>query len=198
MTHPAGPVIRGSWGDLLLRTKLGGRERREPCANNDTETFWVASRPQCISQAQGLNAQAKGEVQILIRGRGGAIQAKEEVLISGRGAIEIFSFGSYMGKQELGGIRVWSGHQWWLRAGTFCGCSWNGAWWPAFDPLFFGGGGGGPIQRSRVVLIAPNSVRDSRMAGWLSSVTVWTQHSMLTSQWIRSLEGRPVLPCSHV
>jgi hypothetical protein len=62
LTCPAGPVIRGSWGDLLLRTKLGGRERREPCANNDTEMFWVASRPQCISQAQGLNAQAKEEV----------------------------------------------------------------------------------------------------------------------------------------
>jgi hypothetical protein len=39
LTRPAGPVIRGSRGDLLLRTKLGGRERREPCANNDTETF---------------------------------------------------------------------------------------------------------------------------------------------------------------
>jgi hypothetical protein len=28
----------------------------------------------------------------------------------GGGAIEILSFGSYSGKQELGGIRVWSGH----------------------------------------------------------------------------------------
>ena len=64
--------------------------------------------PKCISQAQGLNAQAKGEVQILISGRGRAIQAKGEVIISGRGraiqakgevlmgrgAIEILSFGS--------------------------------------------------------------------------------------------------------
>jgi hypothetical protein len=66
--------------------------------------------PTVLRKAQGLNAQAKGEVQILISGRGGAIQAKGEVLISGRGAIEILSFGSYMGKQELGGIRVWSGH----------------------------------------------------------------------------------------
>ena len=41
---------------------MGGRERREPCVKNDTETFWVASRSHCISQAQGLNAQAKGEV----------------------------------------------------------------------------------------------------------------------------------------
>jgi hypothetical protein len=67
-----------------------------------------------LRKAQGLNAQAKGEVQVLISGRGGAIQAKGEVLISGRGAIEISSFGSYrvaFGKQELGGIRVWSGHR---------------------------------------------------------------------------------------
>jgi hypothetical protein len=39
MTRPAGPVIRGSPGDLLLRTKLGGRERQGPCANNNTEMF---------------------------------------------------------------------------------------------------------------------------------------------------------------
>ena len=55
-------------------------------------------------------AQGNGEVQILISGRDGAIQAKGEVLM-GRGAIEILSFGSYTGKQELGGIRVWSGHR---------------------------------------------------------------------------------------
>jgi hypothetical protein len=80
--------------------------------------------PNVLRKVQGLNAQAKGEVQTLIRGRGGAIQAKGEVLISGRGraiqakgevlmgggAIEILSFGSYTGKQELSGIRVWSGH----------------------------------------------------------------------------------------
>ena len=41
----------------------------------------------------------KGEVQILSSGRGGAIQAKGEVLMGG-GAIEILSFGSYTGKQE--------------------------------------------------------------------------------------------------
>jgi hypothetical protein len=61
-----------------------------------------------LRKAQGLNAQAKGEVQTLISGRGGTIQAKGEVLISGRGAIEILSFGHYKWKQELGGIRVWS------------------------------------------------------------------------------------------
>ena len=53
-----------------------------------------------MRKVQGLNAQAKGEVQILISGRDGAILAKGEVLISGRGAIEILSFGSYTGKQE--------------------------------------------------------------------------------------------------
>jgi hypothetical protein len=41
--------------------------------------------PTVLRKAQGLNAQAKGEVQILISGRGRAIQAKGEVLISGRG-----------------------------------------------------------------------------------------------------------------
>jgi hypothetical protein len=45
--------------------------------------------PNVLRKAQGLNAQAKGEVQILISGRGGAIQAKGEVLISGRRAIEL-------------------------------------------------------------------------------------------------------------
>jgi hypothetical protein len=42
-----------------------------------------------LRKAQGLNAQAKGEVQMLIFGRGGTIQAKREVLIRGRGAIEL-------------------------------------------------------------------------------------------------------------
>ena len=41
--------------------------------------------PNVLRKAQGLNAQAKGEVQILISGRGGAIQAKGEVLISAGG-----------------------------------------------------------------------------------------------------------------
>jgi hypothetical protein len=66
--------------------------------------------PNVLRKAQGLNAQAKGELQTLISGRGRAIQAKGEVLMGGW-AIEIFSFGSYSGKQELGGIRVWSGHR---------------------------------------------------------------------------------------
>lgn len=105
MTRPAGPVIRGSRGDLLLRTKWGV-EREEGLVRNRSG---MHQSPKCISQARGLNEQAKGEVQILISGRGRAIQAKGEVLMGG-GAIEILSFGSYLGKQELGGIRVWSGH----------------------------------------------------------------------------------------
>jgi hypothetical protein len=113
VTRPAGPVIRGSQGDLLLITKWGGgRERRGSCGNNDTETVLICIKtPNVLRKAQGLNAQAKGEVQILISRRRGSIQAKGEVLISGRGTIEILSFGSYTGKQELGGIRVWSGHR---------------------------------------------------------------------------------------
>ena len=69
--------------------------------------------PNVLRKAQGLNAQAKGEVQILISGRSGAIQAKGEVLISavGGGNRIAHSLGSYTGKQELGGIRVWSGHR---------------------------------------------------------------------------------------
>jgi hypothetical protein len=151
MTRPAGPVNQGSRGDLLLRTKWGDRERREPCVMNNTETFWVTSRFQCIEQGPRLKCTSKRGSAFQQEGWGSRIaQAKGEVLISGRGgAIEIFSFGSYKGKQELGGIRVWSGHRWWLRAGTFCGCSRNSVsvarFWP---PFLLGSGGRGPIQRS--------------------------------------------------
>jgi hypothetical protein len=41
--------------------------------------------PHVLRKVQGLNAQAKGEVQIIISGKGRAIQAKGEVIISGRG-----------------------------------------------------------------------------------------------------------------
>ena len=38
-------------------------------------------------------------------------QKKRKYFSAGEmGQREIFSFGDYMGKQELGGIRVWSGH----------------------------------------------------------------------------------------
>jgi hypothetical protein len=173
MTRSAGLVIRGSRGDLLLRTKLGGRERRGPCENNDTETFWVASRPQFISQAQGLNAQAKGEVQVLISGRGGAIELhkqKENTYQWEGGAIEIFSFGSYTGKQELGGIRVWSGHQQWLRAGTVCGCSWNRCvGGPLLTPFSSQGRGGEAQFRDQdncVVLMDPNKYTQTYRTHW--------------------------------
>ena len=69
---------------------MGGREERGPCANNNTETILECIKaPNVLRKAQGLNAQAKGEVQILISERGGTIQAKGEVLIRGRGAIEL-------------------------------------------------------------------------------------------------------------
>jgi hypothetical protein len=45
--------------------------------------------PNVLRKVQGLNAQAKGEVQILISGRDGAIQAKGEVFISARGGNRI-------------------------------------------------------------------------------------------------------------
>ena len=63
---------------------MEGREGRGPCANNYTETILECIKaPNVLRKAQGLNAQAKGEVQILISGRGRAIQAKGEVLMEG-------------------------------------------------------------------------------------------------------------------
>ena len=57
--------------------------------NNDTEAVLkLYQDPNVLRKVQGLNAQAKGEVQILISGRGRAIQAKGEVIMGG-GAIEI-------------------------------------------------------------------------------------------------------------
>jgi hypothetical protein len=66
--------------------------------------------PNVLRKVQGLNAQAKGEVQILISGRGRAIQAKRRSTYGRRGNRNS-SFDSYTGKQELGGVRVWSGEQ---------------------------------------------------------------------------------------
>jgi hypothetical protein len=66
------------------KNQMGGRERRGPCANNDTETVLECIKaPNVLRKAQGLNAQAKREVQILISGRGRAIQAKGEVFMGG-------------------------------------------------------------------------------------------------------------------
>ncbi|EDL20449.1 mCG1033795, partial [Mus musculus] len=71
--------------------QMGGRERRGSCTNNETETVLkLYQDPNVLRKVQGLNAQAKGEVQIIISGRGRAIQARGEVIISGRGrAIEL-------------------------------------------------------------------------------------------------------------
>jgi hypothetical protein len=60
-------------------------------------------------KAQGLNAQAKGEV--LFSRRSGAVEMhkqKGKYKYSSAGGVEQwkFSFNSYMGKQELGSIRV--------------------------------------------------------------------------------------------
>ena len=98
-----------------------------------------------MRKAQGLNAQAKGEV-----------------LLSRRdGAVEIFSFGDYTGKQELGGIRV---HLVVRTSGADLGLEYSVVvlkmvhWWPAFDPLFFlGGEAQFRDQDNCVVLIAPNN-----------------------------------------
>ena len=81
----------------------------------------MASRSHCISQAQGLNAQAKGEV--LLSRRNGAAEMhlsrrdgaaeKEEVLLSRRdGAAEIFLLATTRGSRNLvvSGYILWSGH----------------------------------------------------------------------------------------
>jgi hypothetical protein len=71
-----------------------------------------------------------------------------------------FFFGSYTEKQELGGIRV---HLVIRTTGADLGLEHSVVVlgtvrrWPAFDPLFFSGGGR-PNQDNRVVLIAPNSI----------------------------------------
>jgi hypothetical protein len=72
-----------------------------------------------------------------------------------------FSFGSYKGKQELGGIRV---HLEVRTSGADLGLEHSvvvlGAvhWWPAFDPLFFlGREAQFRDQDNCVVLIAPNN-----------------------------------------
>jgi hypothetical protein len=62
MTHPAGPVIRGSRGDLLLRTKWGEKKDRHQVRETTRKQSEKHEGVNCISQAQGLNAQAKGEV----------------------------------------------------------------------------------------------------------------------------------------
>ena len=108
LTRPAGPVIRGSRGDLLLITKWGV-ERDEGLVRVTTrKPFWSCIKtPKCISQAQGLNTQAKGEVpfsrkdgavelhketvkyRYLSAGGMGQYKQKEKYLSVGGGAIEL-------------------------------------------------------------------------------------------------------------
>jgi hypothetical protein len=100
---PAGPVIRGSRGDLLRRTKWGVERdeglvrittRRHSGMHQSSQMYLPGPRFKCTSkrgsafQQEGWGsriAQGKGEVQILISGRDGAIQAKEKYLSVGGG-----------------------------------------------------------------------------------------------------------------
>ena len=122
-----------------------------------------------FSKAQGLDAQAKGEV--LLSKRNGEVEMHkqrrkyfsaggmgQQKCTSKRGntsqqegwGIRNFSFGNYTGKQKLGGIRV---HLVVRTSGTDLRLEQSVVVlgvvhrWLAFDPLFFWGGGG-PIQRS--------------------------------------------------
>jgi hypothetical protein len=75
-----------------------------------------------FSKAQGLNAQAKGEVQVLLSRRGGA--GEIFLLAATRGSRNLVISGC---GQDLGlelSVVVFR---------TVC-------WWPAFDPLFFSWG----------------------------------------------------------
>jgi hypothetical protein len=49
MWVPGDPSSRSSYSRVSRgpspKNQIGGRERRGACANNDTETFWIASRP---------------------------------------------------------------------------------------------------------------------------------------------------------
>ena len=143
LTRPAGPVIRGSQEDLLLRTKWGEGETRTKCNERHTEAVWLASRSHCISKAQGLNAQAKGEVLLSRR----------------NGAAEIFLLVTTQGKQELGGIRVHlvvrtSSADLGLEQSERCIGVSVARFWP---PLFFSGGEAQfRDQGNYVVLMAPN------------------------------------------
>ena len=73
--------------------------------------------PKCIEKGPRLKCTSKRGSTDTYQWEGWANTGKRRSTY-GRGAIEILSFGSYTGKQELGGIRVWSGHQWWPRART--------------------------------------------------------------------------------
>jgi hypothetical protein len=73
MIRPAGPVIQGSQGELLLRTTWRERERQTPSARGTTHKQSETHQGVTVfRKAQGLNAQAKGEV--LFSRWGGAVE----------------------------------------------------------------------------------------------------------------------------
>ena len=105
-----------------------------------------------MHKQKGKCLSAGGMGQRKCTSAGGMGQQKEKKYFSaGRWGSRIFSFGDYMGKQELGGIRV---HLEVRTSGADLGLEQSVVVlravcrWPAFDPLFFSGWGGGPIQRS--------------------------------------------------
>ena len=118
--------------------------------------------PKCISQARGLNAQEEGEVPFSRRNgaeemhlsrRDGAAEREEVLLSRSDGVGENFLLATTLGSRNL----VVSGYI--LRSGhpelTFLE---RCVRWPAFDPLFFSGGGEAQFrdQDNSVALIAPN------------------------------------------
>jgi hypothetical protein len=68
LTHPAGPVIQGSQGDLLLRTKCGeekdGNQVRET-TRKQSEKYQSVT---VFRKAQGLNAKQKGKYKYFSAG----------------------------------------------------------------------------------------------------------------------------------
>jgi hypothetical protein len=129
--------------------------------------------PNVLRKVQGLNAQAKGEVQILISGRGRAIQARGEVIISGRGRAIQAKGEVLMGRGGNINSFFWQLHweagTWWYQGVVRTSVMTQGwnipwflesmCWWPAFDPLFFSGGEAQfRDQDNSVALMAPNSI----------------------------------------
>jgi hypothetical protein len=145
---------------------MGCRERWGYCANKDMETFWITSGPQCISHDQGLNAQAKGEVPFSRRNGAEAMHLRrrdgaavwgggEEVLLSRKeGAADIFLLATTGGSRNL----AVSGYLEVRTSGADLGLEQSVVvlravcWWPAFDPLFFWGGGG-PNSEIRTIAL---------------------------------------------
>jgi hypothetical protein len=96
VTCPAGPVIRGSRGDLLLRTKWGVERDEGRVRITTRRRSGMHQSPKCNSQTRGLNAQEKGEVPF------GRRNGAEEMHLSRRdGAAEIFLLATTRGSRNL-------------------------------------------------------------------------------------------------